>query len=126
MIKILKKLEKTAFKMESEMVKRPKSFHVAFIFDKGKIYSTAHNNNTTHPLTKKYRYYSNAKTHAELKSVISLKNKNPKKYSIAVLRINRQKKLANSKPCCGCMNLLQSLKFKSIYFTDNDGIWNKI
>lgn len=102
---------------------RPRSFHVAGIFKKGKPLAIACNRDITHPRTLKYDYVQGSKTHAELLAIIRGRRDNYSGYTIVVLRIDRNRSLNMSRPCSGCMDAIRQLGFKAVYYTTESGSW---
>lgn len=65
--------------------------------------------------------------HAEVDAVLKLpsrKKNNPLKICLVVLRVDKNGKLKNSRPCADCLKRLQFLhgyKIRYIYYSCNDG-----
>lgn len=104
---------------------RPRCFHLAGIFLKGKPLAIAANRDITHPRSLKYNYFAGVKTHAELLSIIRGRRENYSGCEIVVLRIDRNKKLNMSRPCEGCFDAIKQLNFKSLFYTNKNGLWVK-
>ena len=47
--------------------------------------------------------------------------KDIRKYSMIVIRINKNGKMCNSKPCCKCIESLKMHKVKNIYYSNSEG-----
>ena len=119
-IKLLKRLENIAWE---NLSRESRCFHIAFIFRGNNILSIGTNSNKTHPKIKQYGYEDHSKLHAELSACIKLGEEDCRKYSIGVLRIDRNGKLNHSKPCYHCSHLIEVLNFKKVYFTNQFGLW---
>ena len=85
-IKLLKRLENIAWE---NLSRESRCFHVAFIFRGNNILSVGTNSNKTHPKIKQYGYEDHSRLHAELSACIKLGEEDCRKYSIGVLRIDR-------------------------------------
>lgn len=123
--KILKRLEEIAYGLLDHRG-TIRCFHCAFIFRKNKILSIGLNSEKSHTLTKKFAYHKLAKCHAELKAAIRGGLDDYSDYNLAVLRIDRNNNLNNSKCCSGCFSMAKQLNFKNIYYTDKNGSWNNL
>ena len=55
--------------------------------------------------------------HAEMDAAIRLGRTNCKSLTIVVMRIRSNGKLGLSKPCPGCMHLIEQLGFKKVYYS---------
>lgn len=100
--------------------------HLAVIFKGNSILAIGENSHKTHPKTQIYGYPSFCKIHAELSACIRFGKEDCSKYSIAVVRIDRNGKFNQSRPCPGCQNVLRQLNFRKIYFTNETGNWEKL
>lgn len=119
-LKFLEKFQAIAWK---KLSRKNRCYHIAFIFKKNRILSIGLNSKKTHPKIKEYGYEDFSRLHAELSACIRFGQNDCKKYSIAVLRIDRNGKLNQSKPCDCCSNVIRQLKFKKVYFTNSKGEW---
>jgi hypothetical protein len=107
--------------------------HFSFILLKNKIISIGNNSKKTHPLNLKNRKTSlrtgedfSDQKHvcSEFSAINKLKNMtniDTKKCILVNIRYNRNGKIALSKPCMSCENLLKYFSFKKVIWTDNDG-----
>lgn len=104
-----------------------RSSHVACLVKQDKIVKIGWNKNRTHPKTKKFPYvnYRYSKfdvgIHAELDVVLKAGVDDLSKYSIVVLRVDGNGKLNSSRPCRGCMSVLQQVGIAEIYYSDATG-----
>ena len=102
--------------------------HFSFIFNKNKLISIGTNNPKTHPINLKYNYIDRennkiseiVSTHSEVNAVIKSGIKNGSGLVIVNTRINRKNEIDYSFPCNGCMDMLQTLNFSKIIYTDKD------
>ena len=46
-------------------------------------------------------------------------NDKKKKCDLIVIRINKEKKLCNSRPCYNCLNMMKAVNIKRVYYSDN-------
>jgi len=89
------------------------------IFDKKRIISKGHNTSQKsvrklHPKFQKFPF----SVHAEVDAIIKAK-KDLKGMSMLVIRINNKGEFRNSKPCKKCMNYINYVGIKKIYFSVN-------
>lgn len=98
--------------------------HIAFIFKKNKIIEIGVNSPKTHSWNARFNYHSQkTATCAELIAVIkSTKNKIClSDKSIAILRVDRNGQICNSRPCAGCQDLLSAFNFDKVWHSDDSG-----
>lgn len=111
-----------------------RSSHVAILFKKNKIIKIGANKRRTHPKTQKFPYIDKEnkpdKTiigiHAELDVMMKSGKEDLSDHEIIVLRVDREGKLSNSKPCGGCMSAINQFGLKSIYYSNCKGEIEKI
>lgn len=120
-MKVLKKIEKIARNGASNPDCR--CYHIAAIFKGNEIFSIGQNSNKTHPKIQDYQYHPFSRLHAELAACIKFGNTDCRKYSIAVIRVDRNGKLNQSCPCDGCKSVINQLRFKKVYYTNEQGEW---
>lgn len=111
--------------------------HFSFILYKKRIVSIGINNQKTHPLNLKNRKISvrtgedfSDQKHicSEFSAIFKLKkmtNINTKKCTLVNLRYDRNKKLALARPCMSCISLLKYHEFKTIVYTNNNGVYEE-
>lgn len=100
-----------------------RAFHVSGIYKGSKLISLGWNKDVTHPATIEYNYYKGAHSHSELMSILRGGKEDYSRHTICVLRIDRNNKLAQSKPCKCCANVIKQLNFKKVYHTNSLGEW---
>ena len=108
--------------------------HFSFILDRNRIISIGLNSPKTHPLNLKYNYINknNQKisdivgTHSELSAVIKLGEEDCSGLTLVNTRINRNNQLDFSAPCFGCCDMIKQLNFKSVYYSNTKGNFEKI
>jgi len=94
--------------------------HGCVIFKNNKIVSVGYNEmRYCKKLDKRYRKWINS-LHAEQKTIL-FTQKNLKRCSILVVRINKEDKLIYSKPCKLCQCLISDSGIGKIYYADKDG-----
>ena len=64
--------------------------------------------------------------HSELSAVIKLGIENCSDISFYVVRIDNLGNANYSKPCLGCLDMFQQVKYKKIYYTDKQGRFKKL
>ena len=89
----------------------------AVIFDKKRIISKGHNTcqksvKKLHPKFQRFKY----SVHAEVDSIIKAK-KDLKGTSILVVRLNKNNQFRLSKPCFNCMNYIQYVGIKKVFYS---------
>lgn len=98
------------------------SRHAAAIIYKKKVLAYGWNKKKTHPLCVEYqpnpeRFY----LHAEMDAIIKTMNKHGeeilKDCDLYVLRIGNGGNVRFSKPCEGCMNMINAVGIKGVYWT---------
>ncbi len=109
--------------------------HFSFIMHKRRIIAIGANTQKTHPVHLKNRKISvrtgedfSEQKHrcSEFNAIIKLKrltNIDTKKCMLINIRYDKNKKLALASPCMSCKSLLKYFQFKSVLYTDNDGIY---
>lgn len=120
---ILKTIENLAFDLTRQEIR---CNHVAAIFRGNSILCIKQNSYKTHPQIKFFGYKDYQKLHAELAVCIRFGREDCRKFSLAVLRIDRNGKLNQSKPCSGCQHLIKQLNFKRVFYTNDKGEWEKL
>jgi len=94
--------------------------HGCVVFKGSKIISIGFNEiRHCWKLDKKYKRWVNS-LHAEQKAII-FSNCNLKRSSLLVVRINKNGKLVNSKPCNLCLGIINDVGISNVYFSDNSG-----
>ena len=101
---------------------------------KGKVISTGHNSNKTHPIqmhyNMEYRVSNNEvwekhSLHAEMMCLNKMENliDSPEysKVKLYIYRKMKKKPFGMSRPCPACMQRIKDLGIKDIYYTTNDG-----
>jgi deoxycytidylate deaminase len=107
--------------------------HVSFILQKNKIVAIGVNQPKTHPVNLINRKvskitgqdYSDQKhTCSEFNAILKLKrrtNIDTKKCTLINVRYDNNGRIALSKPCQSCENLLRYFEFKKVIWSGNDG-----
>lgn len=102
-----------------------RSTHVAFLLKNSRICYVGWNEERTHPITKKHPYRSLAYKHAELSCLLKPKKDDLSDYALAVLRIDRNNQINQSKPCLGCQSVIEQLGVSRVMYTEANGEWNE-
>ena len=101
--------------------------HVAFLVKKNKIVKIGWNRKRTHPEISKHPYHDGyVGTHAELDVILKSGLEDLNDHSMIVLRVDRKGRLANSKPCPGCLSLLKSYNVEEVFYSDSEGNIEKL
>jgi tRNA(Arg) A34 adenosine deaminase TadA len=101
--------------------------HIAFLVKKNKITKIGWNRKRTHPEIAKHPYHEGyVGTHAELDVILKSGEDDLEDHSMIVLRVDRKDRLANSKPCPGCLSLIKSYSLNNVYFSNTEGQIEKL
>ena len=101
--------------------------HIAFLVKKNKIVKIGWNRKRTHPEISKHPYHDGyVGTHAELDVILKSGLEDLNDHSMIVLRVDRKGRLANSKPCPGCLSLLKSYNVEEVFYSDTEGKIEKL
>jgi len=129
MNKKFKKVIEISYAMAGRKKAVQRCKHFSFIFYKNKLLSIGSNNYKTHPFNLKFNYVNRQKnkissfvgTHSEMKAFLKLRKKNCEGLTLINTRINRNNEIDYSKPCRGCCDMIKSLNFKEVYFSNKKG-----
>jgi hypothetical protein len=120
--RILKRAVETAHALCPINWSNVNNSHIAFLVKKNKIIRIGWNRKRTHPEISKHPYHDGyVGTHAELDVILKSGLDNLEDHSIIVLRIDRNGKLNNSKPCLGCRSVLNQFNVKNIFYSNSEG-----
>lgn len=109
-------------------------FVVTAAFYKGKLLfiernkSKSHTFNIKNPLATREGHMTKERTCAEARTVIRIKNKsniNFRKIELVNVRIDKNGKIKNSRPCNSCQKFLSYFEFKVIHYSNNQGGFEK-
>lgn len=96
--------------------------HVAFLVHRNKIIKIGWNKNRTHPEIKNHPYHAGkVGIHAELDCLLKSGREDLSDHNLVVLRIDKNSKLANSKPCSGCKSLIKQFGVKNVFYSNSSG-----
>lgn len=107
-----------------------KTFHVTFLVKNRKIIKIGLNSYKTHPRNLRYAYKGKADNvdirrfvavHSELSAVLKYGKEDCSDCTFINVRIDKNGEATMSEPCNGCKDLLSSVGFKKIYFTNKQG-----
>lgn len=95
--------------------------HVAFLIKSNRIYKIGTNKKRTHPETSKHPYHEGeVGIHAELDCILKSDKEDLSGYKMLVLRIDRNGKLAMSRPCPGCQSVIKQFNISEVWFSNKD------
>lgn len=112
-----------------------KTFHTTFILKKNKIQKIGINSYKTHPRNLRYAYrgrLDNAdirhyvSLHSELSAVLKYGKDDCSDCVFVNVRIDKNGLVNMSKPCSGCLDLLQKVGYKRIYYTTQLGTFEEL
>ena len=125
--RILKRAVETAHALCPTNWKNVNNSHIAFLVKKNKIVKIGWNRKRTHPEISKHPYHDGyVGTHAELDVILKSGLEDLNDHSMIVLRVDRKGRLANSKPCPGCLSLIKSYSLNNVYFSNTEGQIEKL
>jgi len=110
-----------------------KTFHTSFIIKKNRLQKIGVNINKTHPANLKYKYFakdgvdirSMVGVHSELSAILKYGKEDCSDCVFINIRIDKNGKLALSKPCKGCQDLLKKVGYKKLYYSTNMGTFEE-
>lgn len=121
-LRILKRAVETAHALCPTNWSNVNNSHIAFLVKKNKIIKIGWNRKRTHPEISKHPYHDGyVGTHAELDVILKSGLDDLEDHSMIVLRIDRNGKLNNSKPCSGCRSVLNQFNVKNIFYSTSEG-----
>jgi len=131
-LKIFNKVKEISFALLNEHPSLHRCRHFSFIVDGSRIIKIGFNRSKTHPRNLKYSYVNRTGqymgdqvgVHSEMDAVIKLGMSNCTGLTIINTRIDRNNKLAMSKPCQGCTDMLKQLNFSNVYYYNGVGFIN--
>lgn len=99
-----------------------KSSHVAFLIKSGKIIHIGWNKNKTHPINLKHPYHSYPiGLHSEVDCIIKSGKEDLTGYEMIVIRVDKNGKLNNSRPCIGCQSVIKQFGIDTIWHSNVAG-----
>lgn len=98
-----------------------RTFHATFIYKGPKILSIGVNSAKTHPRALKYNYHCQPNTHSELSALLKLGREDCTDLTFVNVRLTKDGKTGVSRPCKGCLDMLNQVGFKRIIYSINDG-----
>lgn len=93
----------------------------ASVFDGPKLISTGCNKRKSHP-----KNASQWSCHAEFTSLIRYLDANLSNAILYVARLTRTGKVSCAKPCKTCQEFISKLKIKRVFYTNHQGILEKL
>ena len=96
--------------------------HVAFLIKSNVIEKIGINKRRTHPEISKHPYHEgHVGIHAELDCILKVDKEDLEDYKMLVLRVDRKNKLNISKPCPGCLSLIDQFNVGEVWYSDKNG-----
>jgi deoxycytidylate deaminase len=123
---IQKKIEQITIDFKSS--NQAPNKHFSFLIQKNRILSIGMNSSvTTHPMNRILGYRADL-VHSEMDAYLNVRwmNIDFAKCYLVNTRINNFNKFGRSKPCKPCQKLLQKIGIRKVYFTDENGLWQKM
>lgn len=102
--------------------KENKNSHISFLIKSNIIEKIGVNKRRTHPEISKHPYHEgHVGIHAELDCILKVDKEDLRDYKMLVLRIDRNGKLNMSKPCPGCLSLINQFNVGEVWYSDKNG-----
>lgn len=101
--------------------------HTAFLLKNTNIIEIATNIKKTHPMNFRYNYrpLKNGVC-AELSVVLKSRMEIFNRHTLIVTRVDRNGLLNYSKPCEGCLHLIDQLRFKEVWYSVNEQNYERL
>ncbi len=116
------RLIEIAYALREKTVITGRCAHITIILNKSKILSIATNNyNKSHFEMRRFGYKKYHGIHSEMRAALKLGLDSCNGLVLVNFRIDNNNRLANSRPCLACSNLIRELSFKSVYYSDSYG-----
>mgnify|MGYP001560508936 CR=1 FL=1 len=133
---IINKIKEIAFAFDKNQFPG-RTLHLSFIVYKKRIVTIGQNTKKTHPINLKNRKISKEGIDisklcgtcgewAALRSLKNLTNIPAKKCSLINIRINKLNEIRMSRPCHSCISLLTFFNLDKIYYSNNQGQFQKL
>ncbi|MFY7814341.1 MAG: hypothetical protein ACOVRK_04025 [Chryseobacterium taeanense] len=95
---------------------------MAFLIKSNVIEKIGINKKRTHPEISKHPYHEgHVGIHAELDCILKVDKEDLRNYKMLVLRVDRKNKLNISKPCPGCLSLIDQFNVGEVWYSDKNG-----
>ena len=118
---VIKKAVKLAYSL-CPINREIRTSHVAFLIKSNVIEKIGVNKRRTHPEISKHPYHEgHVGIHAELDCVLKVDKEDLRDYKMLVLRVDRKNKLNMSKPCPGCLSLINQFNIAEVWYSDKNG-----
>lgn len=103
--------------------------HFTFILDGRRIVARGTNSRKTHPANLHYAYVNRnmdsisglVGTHSEMRAILDLGPENCRGLTLLNVRIDRNGRVRQSRPCRGCMDMIRKIGFRDVFHTDDRG-----
>jgi len=103
--------------------------HFTYILDGQRIVARGTNSRKTHPINLTYAYVGRdmqpisgfVGTHSEMRAALDIGLDNCRGLTLLNVRIDRNGRIRQSRPCKGCMDMIAKVGFANILHTDDEG-----
>ena len=103
-------------------VRELRTTHISFLIKSGKIVHIGWNRDKTHPQNLNFPYKTGTHgIHSELNVCLKSGKDDLSGHEIIIIRVDRNNKLAMSKPCVGCASVLKQFGIKDVWYSNKDG-----
>ena len=111
------------------VLEHQRTYHHAFAYHKHTMLVSAINDfSKSTPRALRYHYDNDHKVflHAELAVVIKLGTADCSNYDFVITRVDRHGRLANSKPCPGCIHMFRQIGFRNLFWTCDYDVFESV
>lgn len=133
---IINKVKEIAFAFDKEQFPG-RALHLSFLIYKKHIIAIGQNSKKTHPINLKNKKITKDGTDISkfrgtcsewnaLNKLKRLTNIPAERCILINIRINKQNKIRNSRPCCSCLSLLSFFGVPLIYYSNENGKFQKL
>ena len=127
--RMLARCVREAERLADLMGEHPRCRHISFIFDGQRMVASASNSGKTHPANLGYAYINREMrpiaefvgTHSEMRAALRLGMDRCEGLTLVNVRIDRKGRVANSRPCGGCRDMIGRAGFAEVYYTVDGG-----
>ena len=121
-----KRFEEIAYALLPKHRGSMRCFHVAGLYKKQRLIALGVNSEKTHPKIRQYNYHKIARCHSELMVLLRGGLEDYRGHKMLVLRIDRNDRINNSRPCNGCLNACKQLGVDIVYYSNHKGEYESL
>lgn len=132
----LNKIKEIAFAFDRDLFPG-RNLHLSFITYKNRIICIGQNSKKTHPINLRNpkisidgsdisSFRGSCSEYSAINKLKNLTNIKISKCSLINIRINRLNEIRISRPCNSCMGLLAHYAFRDVYYSNNEGEFERL